>query len=343
MSRNGFVVPIEMELSNLTFFSVSGINLRDDDQSLMTTSNFLMWLESKVPNLTHLYMDQLERSTTESVIVGLCDDNLNYLHQNLESININGAEIDDDLFEKIILQVLPKFSILKSVSIGNNKIQSFESVSLATIPPTVTSLSLYHNPVTSKFKSDPEESKFLIDFLNHNNNVFDINGQYFASTFAPSWYTPEIIYALRINHAGRNLIVNNKVNNNKNMIPLSLWPIVLERAYTKSNEIQLHARNFSSRDNLDSSGVFYILQQIGPTLVDWRSTGGCVSTSTTLSSSTDGNLKISSTAARGCKRTITVANNNDADGNDNDENNNQTESDNDKTPRKKRSTTTSIY
>lgn len=343
MSRNGFVVPIEMELSNLTFFSVSGINLRDDDQSLMTTSNFLMWLESKLPNLTQLHMDQLERSTTESIIVGLCDDNLKYLHQNLKKISFYKTEIDDDLFETFLSQALPKFLNLTSVGIDGNKIQSFESISLVTIPPTVTNLSLYNNPITSKIKSDPEEHKLLIDFLNHNNNVFSINGQYFASTFVPTWYTPDIIYALLINHAGRNLIVNNKVNNKKNMIPLSLWPIVLERAYTKSNEIQLHTRDFS-RDNLDSSGVFHILQQIGPTLMDWRSTGGCVSTSTTtLSSSTDGNLKMSSTAARGRKRTITIANNNDADGNDNDENNNQTGSDNDKTPRKKRSTTTRIY
>jgi hypothetical protein len=65
---------------------------------------------------------------------------------------------------------------------------------------------------------------------------------------------PKVEYALRINHAGRSLLIQDSNNNDNRSIPLSVWPIVLKRAIDKSVDV------FPKVKKIDFTGLYYLIQ-----------------------------------------------------------------------------------
>ena len=76
----------------------------------------------------------------------------------------------------------------------------------------------------------------------------------------------DIEYALSINHAGRKIVESGgRKEGRRPSLPLSLWPIILERAYKKSGHI--HPSWSAKRETKNATGLSYLVREVGPALI----------------------------------------------------------------------------
>jgi len=109
-------------------------------------------------------------------------------------------------------------------------------------------LNLNRNPILTNIVKDPKEREALLTILNTFNAVFNI-GRY-----GEVYFGPEVEHLLRINHAGRKFIAGEAttgVDTIKYIKP-ELWPMILERAYMKSDKVYYKKKC--------ATGVFYMLR-----------------------------------------------------------------------------------
>ena len=139
---------------------------------------------------------------------------------------------------------------------------------------TLRCLDLHRNPILERSQTDPMERDALMTILRTFKGICNLGACCIHQ------YHPDIEYLLRINHAGRRLVEgniddddddhdhdgnNNSSNNNKQpRIPISLWPIILERSYKKSNHI--YGKDFRyGKEMRNHDGLFYLIRH-GPVL-----------------------------------------------------------------------------
>jgi hypothetical protein len=160
----------------------------------------------------------------------------------LKILTLNSCQVDENNLETIMLKIRPKFENLSKLYLFNNKIQSIHRIENkiknnddAEFVPSksLRILDLYGNPIFKKMKISPEEKTAILSFLQSCSSIHNIGG------FKRSNYGSDIESALRINHAGRSNLVKGGTagSGDRRSLPLSMWPIVLVRAYENSYEI----------------------------------------------------------------------------------------------------------
>lgn len=127
-----------------------------------------------------------------------------------------------------------------------------------------------------KMKEDPKEKVAMLRFLESYNVIhtivvygdFDCSyGSDIEDDFDYS-YDSDIEYVLRINHAGRSIVeCSNRKEDHRPSLPLSLWPIVLERAYKKSGHIYPRGSTIRKTKNNNAAGLHYLVCEVGPALI----------------------------------------------------------------------------
>ena len=124
------------------------------------------------------------------------------------------------------------------------------------------------------------ETDAIVTFLETNSNVISLSAGDFYRT---ERYNPRIEYGLLQNQAGRNIIQrsrrgmhedqhDNATTDSRKLFPPSILPFYLERAYKKSDRIYTGRHRTSSLERRkDSSGIYYLLQEMGPVVFGFAS------------------------------------------------------------------------
>ena len=118
-------------------------------------------------------------------------------------------------------------------------------------------LNLHRNDVLEKMKDDPIKKAALLSFLGTFNTIHNVVGRPGGGL-----NDSDVEYALRINYAGRRIVVkvdggsNNNNDDGKAIVPISLWPIILERAYDRSLDISRW------RGKKNATGIYYLLREV---------------------------------------------------------------------------------
>jgi len=248
-------IPAQMELKYLKTLYLTNSQVRP-------TSPFLPWMAGQLlPSLEALYFYGAGEIETNYILdalrnLGVC------LQSNLEEFRIKRCELNDNQLETLLFEVLPRFPNMNSLDLILNEIQSVESVvdrlrsdKTCFISKSIRYLNLQHNPIMKKMmiEGDPKETAAILSFLQTFNTVCNLGGCKGGD------YDPDVEYALRINHAGRNIVEGS----GDRPLPLSVWPIVLERSFEKSGHIY-EERN-ENRNLKNPTGLYYLLRN-GPAL-----------------------------------------------------------------------------
>ena len=280
-------------LRHVECLTVNSCNFQSD-----SPSKFFEWIGNDLPNLVNLTFDCMSRGLTESddleqTIDVLCNlemyGNAAKLYTKLETIGFTECfgydppKTDDTLLvQKFLTSAVPKFSSnLNTIDLHSNSIDS-RSLSSITLPPSIHYINLKYTfdlyPKSTKWeKILIAETDAIVKFLETNSNVISLS--------QTKRYTPRIKYGLLQNQAGRNIIQrsrrgmhedqhDNATTDSRELFPPSILPFYLERAYTKSDRIYTcggRRRASSSEREKDSSGIYYLLQEMGPVVFGFAS------------------------------------------------------------------------
>jgi hypothetical protein len=138
----------------------------------------------------------------------------------------------------------------------------------------------YGTPNTTK---DPKEKSALLTLLNMFNGISNLCCR--STNYDPKSYYPDFEYALRINHAGRTFISNREISSSTTtttatdnttatapVINIALWPMILERAYKKSDAI--YDTTYMSNEDREclkcATGLFDLVHHYWPMFADRR-------------------------------------------------------------------------
>lgn len=254
--------PAQMELKFLKELSV----FYSDFQ---TSSPFLAWMVKQLPSLERLTLWRVaslkEENGTDCILNALCTNNDVCFQDSLKRLLIRCGELDDSHLETLLRKVLPRFPNMRCLNLFQNNIKSIQPFvdrmkndnTSPVLAKSIRCLDLSGNPITNKLEDDPEEKAAMLSFLQTFNTICDLGLKPRRTYDIDS----DIVYALRINEAGRSIVEGNFNNSNggdggdgrqqRSSLPLSAWPTVLKKAY-------------ENKEN-DPTGLFYLLRE-GPAL-----------------------------------------------------------------------------
>ncbi|OEU07433.1 hypothetical protein FRACYDRAFT_251238 [Fragilariopsis cylindrus CCMP1102] len=263
--------PIQMKLKNLKELCV------DRDSSLPVPSQFLKWMRTQLPSLEVLRYCTNGKTDVSFIIDSLRTNDVCF-YNSLKHLELHGCLMEQDSFEILMLEIVPKFRDLKSLNLQNNNIKSFlpivDSIKNDTtfVPSkSLRVLNLNRNDVLEKMEDDPIEKAALLCLLGTFNAIDNVVG-------GPVDFLDDsdVEYALRINHAGRRIVVkvdggSNNDDDGKAIVPISLWPVILERAYEKSCDTHDSAweseKEKTKKKKKSATGIYYLLREVGPALL----------------------------------------------------------------------------
>ena len=145
-----------------------------------------------------------------------------------------------------MFDTLPRFpSVLAlGLSLGHNKIESVQAIvdrlksdQKYDISKVIRHLDLLNNPVMKKAKEDPKKKAVILSLLRSVNIISNI--EYALMDV----YDSDAEYELQIDHTGCCIVEGSRYR----LLPLSVWPTLLERAYEKSDLICNSYSNNQSR------------------------------------------------------------------------------------------------
>jgi hypothetical protein len=235
------------------------------------TSPFFVWLTKQLPLLAALHFLHMEDDAIDPILDVLRStpsDNISF-RDTLECLTIAECKLDENHFETIWIDIVPKLPKVSSLNLFLNNIQSvgsfvdkMKSDTKSCFPSNkaVRSLLLLPNPILDNIKDDPEEKAALVSFLQRFHTIWDIYGFHTESNDS------DIDYELRINHAGRKILEDGSVGSRS--LPLSLWSTILERSYKKSDKqtSQIYFKRKNDTTTKNATGLFYLLRN-GPALI----------------------------------------------------------------------------
>jgi len=159
--------------------------------------------------------------------------------------------------------VLPRFPNLSTLDLDGNSIGSLQPIvdriknkndkACFVSNTLLRTLNLYWNPIMYKVKESPEVEAALLSFLETYNTISNLGTHNYGS---------DVEYALRINHAGQGILEGGCC---VRYIPLSVWPIVLARAYDRSDKIYGSKKKKKKKNH---TGLHYLLRN-GPALIKY--------------------------------------------------------------------------
>ncbi|OEU21535.1 hypothetical protein FRACYDRAFT_235160 [Fragilariopsis cylindrus CCMP1102] len=257
---------VQMDLSKLKKLSICGFR----SESTQTLMQLIAWMTKQLPILEELEFDFSERNVTDSFLNALSTVEDICFKGSLKYLKLPYCNIDQNIFETLWNKIVPKLTELFSLDLEMNDIESIQptveriiSDNITVTPNQLQELNLHHNPIMKNLKEDPNEKVAMLSFLESYNSIYSIwscesaCGKYVDIDY---WYDSDIEYALRINHAGRSIVeCSNRKEDHHSSLPLSLWPIVLERAYKKSGHI--YPRGSTIRRTNDATGLHYLVRQ----------------------------------------------------------------------------------
>jgi hypothetical protein len=187
--------------------------------------------------------------------------------------------MDDNLFTILLCEIIQKFPKLRKLDLSNNEIRSIQPVADkikmdASLLPSksLRILNLADNCIMcflyDHLVKDPKEKAAVLSFLKSCSSIHELE-------WGGILCDPDLEYASRINHAGRNL-VEGWGDSDRVLLPLSVWHIVLEQAYVESKLFIPDYENLDHSDleDIDSifppdekniTGLYYLLRE-GPAL-----------------------------------------------------------------------------
>jgi len=249
--------PLQMELNQLKTLEICG-------GKFQPPAHFLEWMTTNLPNLENLGFWHTEKKETERIIKALSTHDVCFA-QTFKRLDIRACNLDDKLFESLLLDALPKFQSLSTLNVVSNKIESLQNIAKRiendNKKPCVVAKSLRHiyltgNFVENKLKNNPKEKHAMLSLLKVFNAVCTLK------IYGEEHFDSDVDYALRINDAGRSLVEGG----NDELLPLSVWPTVLERAYAESHRAGLYLFRGIDSQEKNPTGLYYLLRN-GPALV----------------------------------------------------------------------------
>ena len=282
-------LPFDMVLKELTHLSFKNCELPKHP-----TSPFFIWLTKQLPKLWSLHFSKMEDDAIDPMLdflSGTPSDNICF-RDTLECLSIVDCELNENHFETIWIDIVPKLPKVSTLNLFLNNIQSVRSFvdrmkksntkSCLPLNKGVRSLILQPNPIFDNIKDDPEEKAALLSFLQRFHTIWDIYG------FSTEPDDSDIDYELRINHAGRKILEDGSVGSRS--LPLSLWSTILERSYKKSDKqtSQLYFHRKTDIATKNATGLYYLLQN-GPALIGRSDLSGVRRMNTTTNDSSENN------------------------------------------------------
>jgi len=213
-------------------------------------------------------------STTEDDDRRQPPSQLSFFSKTTKRIDWRNGDIDSLLFEALLLDILPNFPTLSRLDAGHNMIDSFRSI----------------QERLSAENADTNSNEFRRSYRNKELRVLDLTGnpileslllakknssssssmvakeeieaacrilQTFPSvvSFSPRvWihrYHPKIQYEMILNHSGRRLVDSDNDSTSSLDLPLSVWPLVLERCTKPPWWTRSHS----------ATGLYYLLRE----------------------------------------------------------------------------------
>jgi len=128
---------------------------------------------------------------------------------------------------------------------------------------------------------NPNETSALLNVLDEFNGISNLGLYSRYDPYVEYAYDPYVEHALRINHAGRKSIRTDAktpygasaatTTTTTSVINKALWPIILERAYKKSNEIYMYNIKPGKEDinkRKCATGLFDLVLHYWPSFMD---------------------------------------------------------------------------
>ena len=179
----------------------------------------------------------------------------------LKHLGMENCNLDGEMFQTLLFEIRPKFPNLFCLDLRHNIIESIKPVvdrikndNYRIATKSLQFLNLHRNPLLKKMQyrqypnrhqRHPIEKAAMLSFLESYSTVYYLGDKYLFRL------DPDIECALRINHAGRKIVVENGGSGSSGgsrSLPPSLWPTILERAYEKSDHIPGHTYGSWSND-----------------------------------------------------------------------------------------------
>ena len=238
---------------------------------------------NSLPNgLQELRFDDLFKDETDTIIFALQNYELNF-HQSLTTLCIEAAEMDNNGFEKLLFEVVPRFPNLRNLSLNGNNIKSLHGAEkkireLGFVSDTkLTKLDLHGNDIfyngvivsseyrpgyittkLTKIDSIVEKSAALL-LLNTFSTIFSLGAM------VDDQYNPDIEGVLRKNRMKRPFtdegITGTWPSN------AALWPFMLKKVYNNSWKVYddkyLLARQ-ESKDKKKCATELFHMVRYGP-------------------------------------------------------------------------------
>ena len=261
--NNVFVnIPEGLRLNSV---KIADIDLSDPEEFDRSPSSFLKIFTN---TLERLYFVGATRTKSDEILHVLQHDELSF-RQTLTTLMMVNCQLNEHDLYRLVFEFRSRlFTKLHTINVTSNGIKSLRGIvdktkklqlaassssssssSLEAMMPdnNLRTLDLRHNPVEkhmmiidgnsskSNITKDPKEKAAVLSLLDTFNGISNIG------IAAYDGLDPDIEYVLRINHAGRKyMTINNNNNNNSSKSILTnraLWPLILERAYKKSDKI----------------------------------------------------------------------------------------------------------
>mmetsp|Transcript_45900 Transcript_45900/g.49531 ORF Transcript_45900/g.49531 Transcript_45900/m.49531 type:complete len:569 (-) Transcript_45900:166-1872(-) len=226
------------------------------------SSPVLTWMTKQFPSLECLTFVGMGIDRTTLLLDHLCIPGVCF-EESLQQLTICSCKVNNNHFEKILFEVLPRFQNLVSLDLDSNNITTVQPIvdrikndNSVVIHKSLRTLNLVHNLVSDdghegmRKDLNPKEKAALLSFLKTFNTIYDLGAWDFDDS--------DLKYAQQMNHAGRSLVEVG--TNSGRSLPLSAWPIVFERAGDKT-DYNFH----TEKDN--ATELNYLVCQIGPLLI----------------------------------------------------------------------------
>ena len=184
----------------------------------------------------------------------------------LKRIDLSYTMCTQSELKTLLLEVVPSLPNLVHINMRDNKIESIQQIgesinrdrginsSRLKCQSTLQILDLSWNMVILKIKTNPKEKAGLMAILCAFKGLCNL-----GMNVNVKEYPSDIQYQLRMNHAGRRLVESL----NDKFLSSSLLPIILERAFKKSQNI--HPFQWRDERKKDPTGMYYLFRS-GPIL-----------------------------------------------------------------------------
>jgi len=184
----------------------------------------------------------------------------------LKRIDLSYTMCTQSELKTLLVEVVPSLPNLVHINMRDNKIESIQQIgesinrdrginnSRLKCQSTLQNLDLSWNMVILKIKTNPKEKAGLMAILCAFKGLCNL-----GMNVNVKEYSSDIQYQLRMNHAGRRLVESL----NDKFLSSSLLPIILERAFKKSQNI--HPFQWRDERKKDPTGMYYLFRS-GPIL-----------------------------------------------------------------------------